>query len=527
MRKERRMKSVIALSVLLISPMGQAAEETIKDKSPDGKFALRTTHGKKGWDTEIIESATKKKVIDLESAAVSGEKDRLDWMVSSQQPIDTYGHDAALIWSSDSQRVAYFNETRGRQTTSVYFRNGSKFEEASLPEFPRCDEIKNEDPKYLKTVFYTVKPTHWLDSGALAVAINAEWQTIKGDSIRCEQWFTMAFDAQGKASVAKAEKPPEEIGRKIESPNGTFFVEELPAPTKNEAGEPMADQEVWIVSAKDQATREQLPNFHENEGIDVLQGAAISPDENWIFVSQHHGSGMNSTYLLHRKEGLKFEHVFKTGDAKERFDDRAWKFFSKTEGVPFAKIDANDEGPMQVSFLEWSEDSGRLLIDLHGGLTGRDDLRSDDKKPGVSLWLAYYNTKTQKFELTNKLRKWNKGGRKRWMASDAQSAGILPPSAEPIGHEGADAPVAERLKKYQTELAAIVERRKTQLEGADRADRAEFERSETEWREKLDKEVAQIKDKQIQIALRTRSTWYHLDNVRQYWFMKSGNKIAN
>ena len=38
---------------------------------------------------------------------------------------------------------------------------------------------------------------------------------------------------------------------------------------------------------------------------------------------------------------------------------------------------------------------------------------------------------------------------------------LLPPSAESIGHEGQYAPVAERLKKYEAALAAIVERRKT------------------------------------------------------------------
>ena len=38
---------------------------------------------------------------------------------------------------------------------------------------------------------------------------------------------------------------------------------------------------------------------------------------------------------------------------------------------------------------------------------------------------------------------------------------VLPPSAESIGHEGQYAPVAERLKKYEAALAAIVERRKT------------------------------------------------------------------
>ena len=62
------------------------------------------------------------------------------------------------VWCglTSSQHVAYFNEDRDEHTATVYFRNGGRtFEEIALPEFPRCDEIKDEDPKYLTTVYYT------------------------------------------------------------------------------------------------------------------------------------------------------------------------------------------------------------------------------------------------------------------------------------------------------------------------------------------------------------------------------------
>ena len=104
---------VIALLAPILAALGvisslQAEEkEIIKDKSPDKKFALRMTHGEEGWDTEIIETATKKKVIDLESVAVDGDKDRIVWMSDSSQPVERYGNEATTIWSRDSQRVAY------------------------------------------------------------------------------------------------------------------------------------------------------------------------------------------------------------------------------------------------------------------------------------------------------------------------------------------------------------------------------------------------------------------------------------
>jgi hypothetical protein len=283
------------------------------------------------------------------------------------------------------------------------------------------------------------------------------------------------------------------------------------------------DQEVWIVSAKDPAMRERLPGFYEEQGSGVLNGAVISPDENWILVSQHHGSHLNSTYLFRRNQGLSFENAFPNSKWPlgeypiNRFDNEAWKFFSRIEGVPLTKLNANELGPTDVSALEWSADSGRLLLDLHGGLAAEKYISERDeerKKPGVSSWVAYYNTKTQKFELTDKLRKFNKGARKRWTVSGDAESGFLPPSAEPIGREGQDAAVADRLKKYQTELAAIVERRKTQLEGVDRA---EFEKNEKEWHEELDNEVAKIKHARTRVGMQARSAWYHLNDVRGYW----------
>jgi hypothetical protein len=514
---------LIALGV--ISSLQAEEKEIIKDKSPDKKFALRITHGEEGWDTSIVELPSKKKIIDLEVVATSGDHERRAWVASVDTfRIEDYAKDAKLVWSNDSQRVAYFNEDRDEHTMSVYFRNGETFEEVALPELPRCNEIKDEGPKDLHTVWYKLTPESWLESGSLLATFSGEWHTPKDQMIGCERNITLAFDAQHYASVAKVEKPREAI-EAIESPNGTFFLEQLDVPAKNEAGEPRTDREVWIVSAKDPAKRERLPGFYMEEGMGVISGAAISPDENWMLVAQHRGSHMNATYLFHRKERLKFENVFPNAnwppdpESTDRFDNEAWKYFSKIEGVPLTKIDMKDLGPEQISFLDWSADSGRLLIDLHGGLTGSVETPDRDlyKKPGVSVWVAYFNTKTKKFELTDRLRACNKGARKRWKAMDndneeAPEDGFVPPSAESIGHEGPDAPVAERLKKYEAELAAMVKRRAGQLDGADRA---EFEKKEADWRDKLDYDAAQIKDPQKRLGMRTRSTWYHLIDVRE------------
>jgi hypothetical protein len=532
MRAPKKTKLLATTVLVLGCFVASAAEkEIIKDKSPDGKFALRLTPGEEGWDTAIVDANTKKKIVDLEVVATSGDHERLAWVRGADTfRIEDYGKDARLLWSNDSQRVAYFNESRDEHTMSVYFRNGDAFEQVALPELPRCDEIKGEDPKNLDTVWYKLTPESWLDSGGLLLSFSGEWRKLNSEEtgakamIGCERTLTLAFDAQRHASVAKIEDSREAIGQKIESPNGTFFVEELEVPAKHDESDSDTDLEVWIVSAKDPAMREPLAGFHE-EGFTHLNSVSISPDENWMLVAQHRGSHMNLTRLFRRKEGVKFEDVFPNAkwppdsESEDRFDNEAWKFFSKAEGVPLAKIDMKDLGPEQISFLDWSADSARLLIDLHGGLTGSVETPDRDvyKKPGVSVWVAYYNTKTRKFELTDRLRACNKGARKRWKAMDndneeAPEDGFVPPSAESIGHEGADAPVAERLKKYETQLAALVKTRESQLEGVDRA---EFRQKQKDWREELENKAAKIKDPQKRLGFRTRSTWYHLIDVRE------------
>jgi hypothetical protein len=95
---------------------------------------------------------------------------------------------------------------------------------------------------------------------------------------------------------------------------------------------------------------------------------------------------------------------------------------------------------------------------------------------------------------------------------EAPEEGFVPPSAESIGHEGPDAPVAERLKKYEMELAALAKKREAQLEGTDRA---EFQQKEKDWREELENKGGKIKDPQKRLGFRTRSTWYHLIDVRE------------
>ena len=69
---------VASAFVLIANCFGSSlnAAEMIKNKSPDGKFALRLIHGEEGWETSIVELPSKKKIIDIEVVATSGDHER-------------------------------------------------------------------------------------------------------------------------------------------------------------------------------------------------------------------------------------------------------------------------------------------------------------------------------------------------------------------------------------------------------------------------------------------------------------------
>jgi hypothetical protein len=162
------------------------AKDVIKDKSPDGKFALRIHKGEEGWEAAIINLRTKEALADL----------------------DVYGNyveNTKLLWSKDSKRVAHFEPDRRGGTTHIYFQNDSKFEEVQFPsgEVPEChgDLTAEEAKKFLKTTEATESPKAWLKSGALVIAVDESWITEDGGGHSCSQTVTIAFDANRKAFV--------------------------------------------------------------------------------------------------------------------------------------------------------------------------------------------------------------------------------------------------------------------------------------------------------------------------------------
>ena len=186
------MKFVAAFGILLIVSSVQADDkEIIRDKSPDGKFALQITKEEQGWSASLIDLKSKGEVVALEI-------------------YQNFTEGAHLVWSKDSQRVAYFEPDRRGGSTTVYFRNGDKFENVELPEIPECKmPPAKKGEEYVKTIEATTKPQKWSSPDTLVVKVRSDELMEKGDKQRdqiCTQIVTIAFDSNHKAAVQSAKR---------------------------------------------------------------------------------------------------------------------------------------------------------------------------------------------------------------------------------------------------------------------------------------------------------------------------------
>ncbi len=243
------------------------------------------------------------------------------------------------------------------------------------------------------------------------------------------------------------------------SPKGTFKIESetKPAPSPIE-GTDVAD---FVVSTKDPKVREPLDDHPETTHVSYY----ISPDENWIFGNAHYGSRMAGGSLFKRRDGLKFKPVKDQG-----FEELTWHFFCQNE-----KLNEKDRQTGIIDFVAWSPDSARLLIDLRGGEFGGERERS------VYKWYAYFNTKTETFELTPYLKRLNKGAWERYanFSDDNSAFGFVEEViAEPRSELPPESESKKRYQKADQRLNELYQKVNTQ--GSEEA-KANLGRDRKEW----------------------------------------------
>ncbi len=134
-----------------------------------------------------------------------------------------------------------------------------------------------------------------------------------------------------------------------------------------------------------------------------------SPDEKWIWTAHHIGSCLRGSELFHRAGPGNIDKV-------EEFNSHVWESAVKL-GL-FAKNFSDEGACNMIEFYAWSGDSARLLVSLRGG----------EHKREMSERGIYFNTRTQKFELTDYVRRLNQT--KSEMQACAEPVDPLPAEAE-------------------------------------------------------------------------------------------------
>jgi hypothetical protein len=176
-----RLTTRSALAICCLSPSLNASEE-ITCRSPDGKFALRCVSADAqpyNGETEIVEIATHKNVVSLNPNWVLGE--------------------VKLVWSPDSQRVAYFEEKTNGYVTRVFSRSGSSFNEIALPKLPSPKLPVNATGSEADTNT-RVEPMKWIGDLLLEKeSINPAWG-------RAALRITLGFDQNNSPTIRNAEQ---------------------------------------------------------------------------------------------------------------------------------------------------------------------------------------------------------------------------------------------------------------------------------------------------------------------------------
>jgi len=174
-------------------------------------------------------------------------------------------------------------------------------------------------------------------------------------------------------------------------------------------------EKAWVISTKNPDQRTELPPL---EGISPFDDEFhASPNEEWIFGTRKMAHGFSNGDLFHRVDPQHVEIAPTQED--QSFNDRVWPYCVK-QGALKANYSAEEDGADTglTDFVAWSFDSSRLLVQLRGG----------DRHKTLHSCYVYFNTRTNRFEMTDYLRKLNKS--KSAVAACAEPTDPLPGEAE-------------------------------------------------------------------------------------------------
>ena len=174
-------------------------------------------------------------------------------------------------------------------------------------------------------------------------------------------------------------------------------------------------EEASIVSVKDPTQRAKIPPL---QGISPFDDEFhASPNDEWFFGVRKMAHRFSNGDLFHRIDPQRVEIAPTKED--QSFNDRVWPYCIK-QGPLKANYSKEEEvaDVGMTDFVAWSLDSRRLLVRLVGG----------DHHKTLHTCYVYFNTRTNRFVMTDYLRKLNKT--KSQAVACAEPTDPLPSEAE-------------------------------------------------------------------------------------------------
>lgn len=208
--------------------------------------------------------------------------------------------------------------------------------------------------------------------------------------------------------------------------------------------------------------------------------AFISPDSNWVFVVGPQSEAtppesFNRQAILFRRTPSKDEAIHFEPAMTDRFDRAAWEFLDRELKLKKGDFPPDTQRVYAVDFIDWSRDSGRLLFTLASGVWSPP---KDQWLESVYRWYCYFNTRTGKFELTDRLRFVDTRPERNGSNADETAALIaIVTNAESIGEEEPQRSPKDRFEQTDKRLNDVYGKLIAQTEPAKREALREEQRS--------------------------------------------------
>ena len=206
----------------------------------------------------------------------------------------------------------------------------------------------------------------------------------------------------------------------------------------------------------------------------------VSPDSTWLFVVAPLDSSANAPESFNRP-GLLFHRIRSENGAlrfqpamHDRFEKAAWEFLDHELNLQRGDVPADAQRVYSSEFIDWSPDSGRLLMKISSGAWSPS---KQEWVQSVYSWYCYFNLRLGKFELTDRLRSVDNKAELNGVASDDPGMMTVVTSAESIGGEGPQSARQERFAQADKRLNDVYAKLLNKTEPAKREGLREEQRA--------------------------------------------------